>query len=58
MNGFQIGTKRLKVQHKRIVSINQSGEGEKNFASDNTSENHQFSETLLFEYPQDQDFRR
>lgn len=27
MNGFQIGNKRLKVQHKRVNQFNQSHEG-------------------------------
>lgn len=64
MNGFQIGTKRLKVQHKRIVSSNQPGDGEKgfshvsNFESDNTPEKRPFAENIRFDYPQDSDFRR
>jgi hypothetical protein len=38
MNGFQIGTKRLKVQHKRIGSVLSGADGESQQMSNGTTQ--------------------
>lgn len=71
MNGFQIGTKRLKVQHKRIGSVaegdsQQIGNTPYSGFESRSSENKQYnSGVAMFEYAQPtnviqnaQDYRR